>query len=305
VGQGPGDVGQPLGGGQQPGAGGSGAGDDAAEHLREVELSIDELTTLLGEELGLPRIEPRGARAIQSLRGRYTEIRRVGPESLRSFRRTYRAALKRQVSAGTYDARRPMVVPVREDMRYRSWRDVPTPVANAVVVYMMDVSGSMSDEQKEIVRIESFWLDQWIRRHYDGMATRYLIHDAAAREVDRDTFFTTREAGGTKISSAYELAVQIVEREHPPADWNVYLFHFSDGDNWGGGDNERCFRMLREKVLPWANLFGYGQVESRTGSGAFLGALSSHVQAENLVCSRIPDRDGILGSLRDFLGKGR
>jgi uncharacterized sporulation protein YeaH/YhbH (DUF444 family) len=305
VGQGPGDVGTPLGGGAQPGAGGAGAGEDAAEHLREVELTIDELTTLLGEELQLPRIEPKGTQSIHSTRGRYTEIRRVGPESLRSFRRTYRAALKRQVAAGTYNPRRPMVVPVREDMRYRSWKNVPTPIANAVVIYMMDVSGSMSDEQKEIVRVESFWLDNWIRRHYDGLDTRYVIHDAAAREVDRETFFTTREAGGTKISSAYELAVHIMERDYPAEDWNVYLFHFSDGDNWGGGDNEKCFRLLREKMLPVANLFGYGQVESRTGSGAFLGALSAHVQAENLVASRIANREAILGSIRDFLGKGR
>ena len=302
VGQGPGDPGSPLGGGE---ADGSGAGSEPGRHIREVELSIDQMTQLLGEALELPRIRPKGAESLTAVKGRYTGIRRIGPETLRSFKRTYREALRRQISTGSYDPRRPLVVPVREDMRYRSWKDEPIPVANAVVFYLMDVSGSMANEQKEIVRIESFWLDNWIRAHYDGVKSRYLIHDAAAREVDRETFFSTRESGGTKISSAYELAAEIAEREYPASDWNLYFFHFSDGDNLGTGDNERCYQLLRERLLPTANLFGYGQVESRSGTGAFYGALESHVAAENLVLSRIPDRDAILGSIKDFLGKGK
>lgn len=304
VGQGSGEAGTPVGGGQGDGGAG-GAGEEPGHHIREVELSIEEMTQLIGEALELPRIQPRGAESITAVRGRYTGIRRIGPETLRSFKRTYREALKRQISSGIYDPGRPVVVPVRDDMRYRSWKDEQIPVANAVIFYLMDVSGSMASEQKEIVRIESFWIDNWIRSHYDGVQSRYLIHDAAAREVDRETFFTTRESGGTKISSAYELATRIAEEEYPVEDWNLYFFHFSDGDNLGSGDNERCFGLLRERLLPMANLFGYGQVESRAGSGAFYGALQSHIQAENLILSRIPDRDAILGSIKDFLGKGR
>jgi len=303
VGQGPGEAGTPAGGG--PGDAGSGAGEEPSHHLREVELSIEEITQLLGETLELPRIQPKGAESLTAVKGRYTGIRRIGPETLRSFKRTYREALRRQVSSGSYDPARPLVVPVREDMRYRSWKEERIPVANAVIFYLMDVSGSMANEQKETVRIESFWIDNWIRSHYDGVKSRYIIHDATAREVDRETFFTTRESGGTKISTAYELAQRVAEQEYPAEEWNLYFFHFSDGDNLGSGDNERCFHLLRERILPAANLFGYGQVESRAGSGAFYGALQGHVQAENLVRSRIPDRDSILGSIKDFLGKGK
>jgi uncharacterized protein len=302
IGQGPGNVGDPISGEEGDG---STAGDQPGHHIREVELSIDEMTKLLGEALELPRIEPKGAESLTSVKGRYTGIRRIGPETLRSFRRTYREALKRQIATGTYDPGRPTVIPVRDDMRYRSWRDVQVPVANAVIFYLMDVSGSMANEQKEIVRIESFWIDNWIRAHYDGVQSRYIIHDAAAKEVDRDTFFTTRESGGTRISTAYELAADVAEREHPVDDWNIYFFHFSDGDNLGSGDNERCFTLLRDRLLPMANLFGYGQVESRAGSGAFLGALESNLEADNLVLSRIANREAILDSIRDFLGKGK
>ncbi len=304
VGQGPGDVGQPLGG--QPGDGDGGqAGDAPGQHIREVELSIQELAEIMGDELELPRIEPKGSKSLTTPKNRYTGIKRAGPESLKSFKRTYKEALKRQIASGGYDPRRPRVVPVREDLRYRSFRQDPIPVANAVILYMMDVSGSMGNEQKEIVRIESFWIDTWIRAHYDGLATRYIIHDAQAHEVDRETFYTTRESGGTRISSAYQLATEIVERDYPSESWNIYLFHFSDGDNWGGGDDDKCFQLLREHLLPAANLFGYGQVESRYGSGQFLHSLEQHMDAENLVLSRIEDRDAILGSIKAFLGKGK
>src|SRR5690606_38985526 len=109
-------------------------------------------------------------------------------------------------------------------------------------------------------------------------------------------------SGGTKISSAYRLAAEVAEAEHPVSDWNLYFFHFSDGDNLGAGDNERCFELLRSRLLPMANLFGYGQVESRAGSGAFLATLESHVRAENLIVSKIADRNAILDSIREFLG---
>ena len=103
------------------------------------------------------------------------------------------------------------MIPVREDKQYRSWKEVPKPDAVACVIYMMDVSGSMTDEQKEIVRIESFWIDTWIKRHYKGVDTVYIIHDAIAQEVDEHRFYHTRESGGTKISSAYELCNKIID----------------------------------------------------------------------------------------------
>ena len=305
VGQGEGDVGTAIGSGDGGSNGAGAAGDQPAPHLREVEISIQELAELLGEELELPRIEPRGQQHVKSVRARYSSIRTTGPETLRSFRRTYKEALKRQIAAGTYDYRRPVVIPVREDMRYRSWKEEPEPVANAVIIYMMDVSGSMGNEQKEIVRIESFWIDTWIRAHYDGVVNRYVVHDAAAHEVDRETFYSTRESGGTRISSAYEVAARIIDEDYRPEDWNIYCFHFSDGDNWGGGDDEKCFKLLKERILLAVNLFGYGQVESRYGSGQFLESLQENVEHDAMILSQIPDHEAILDSIKEFLGRGR
>jgi uncharacterized sporulation protein YeaH/YhbH (DUF444 family) len=306
VGQGQGQVGDAIGKGE-PGEEGPGkAGSEPGEHALDVELSLDELAQILGEELQLPRIEPKGKQRLITQKDRYVGIRRTGPESLRHFKRTFRQALRRQIMTGSYDPKRPVVVPVREDRRYRSWRTIPMPQSNAVMIFIMDVSGSMGDEQKEIVRIESFWIDTWLRSQYDGLESRYIIHDAVAREVDRDTFFRTRESGGTMISSAYKLCSRMIEDDFPPSEWNIYPFHFSDGDNWSVDDTVLCIEILKKEILPKVNLFCYGQVESPYGSGQFLKDLGDHFDdADSLVTSEIKNKDAIMESIRTFLGKGK
>jgi uncharacterized protein len=307
VGQGKGDVGDPVGGQESEGDDGAGhAGQDAGDHVVEVDVTLDELADILGEELELPAIENKGKNRIVSAKDRYTGIRRVGPDSLKHFKRTYKEALRRALASGIYDPKEPIIVPQHDDRRFRSWKEDVEPVANAVIIYMMDVSGSMGDEQKEIVRVESFWIDTWIQTNYNGVVTRYIIHDAVAQEVDKETFFHTRESGGTVISSAYELCNKIIEEEYPQDLWNIYVFHFSDGDNWSGGDTDRCIHLLKGDLLPKVNLFGYGQVESTYGSGQFIRELENNVHdIENMVLSRIENKDDIYQSIKDFLGKGK
>ena len=227
VGQGAGEAGDGVDGEPKPGQGE--AGDAPGEHTLETEVSLDELADILGQELALPRIEPRGDRNVATQAAKYTGRAMIGPDSLRHFKSSYKEALKRSLASGTFDPANPYVVPIKRDLRFRSSRVTTQPRANAVVIYMMDVSGSMGEDQKEIVRLESFWINAWLRRHYKGLETRFIVHDAVAREVDEKTFFATSESGGTLISSAYQLTKKIIDADYPPRDWNIYLFHFSDG----------------------------------------------------------------------------
>ena len=306
AGQGDGDVGDPIDGGSQEKADGKEAGDKEGEHALEVDITLDELAEILGEELGLPRIEPRGNRSIQSKKIRYTGINKQGPESLRHTKRTFKESLKRQIVMGSYNPDRPVIIPIKEDKRFRSFKIHDLPENNAVIVYMMDVSGSMGEEQKQIVRIESFWIETWLKAHYQGLEFRYIIHDAVAKEVDRHTFFHTKESGGTMISSAYKLCLKILDDNYSPEDWNIYTFHFSDGDNWSTDDSMQCIKILKEDIIPKSNLFGYGQVDSPYGSGQFIKDLKNNFDdPENMVLSEIKGKDGIYHSIKEFLGKGK
>ncbi len=308
VASGEGDVGTPVSPSEE-GDGQGQAGDRPGEHVLEVDISFEELAELLQEELELPKIEPRGGSAIESAKNVYRGIRTSGPESLRHTKRTYKQALKRQLMTGAYNPHNPIVIPYREDRRYRSFKEVKLPQSKAVIIYMMDVSGSMGGEQKELVRLESFWIDTWLASQYKGLESRYIIHDAAAREVDRETFFHTRESGGTIISSAYKLCLDLIHRHYDPGEWNIYPFHFSDGDNWSDNDTQSCAQLLENEIFPIVNQFSYGQVESEYGSGKFLNDLLEKFNPDaegcKLVTSRIPNKDKILDSIKDFFAKGR
>src|SRR3984885_8572402 len=115
-------------------------GNDPGQHLMEVDLTLDELADILAEELKLPRIEPKGSHRITTVRDKYSGIRRVGPESLRHFKRSFKEALKRQIMIGDYNPDNPVIVPQKKDIRYRSWKEVKSPQSNAVIIFMMDVS---------------------------------------------------------------------------------------------------------------------------------------------------------------------
>ncbi len=304
VGIGEGEEGDAAQGGGQKNSG----GDQPGRHILEVDVSLDELADILGQELQLPRIEPKGEHRLTTVRDKYSGIRPVGPQSLRVFKRTFREALKRQLALGTYDPENPVIVPIKRDLRFRSWNEVKKPQSNAVIVYMMDVSGSMGDEQKELVRLEAFWIDTWLRRNYEGIESRYIVHDVQAHEVDRKTFFTVREDGGTRISSALQKAQEILDSAYDPADWNIYLFHFSDGDNSSEADNRLCVQLLEKHLAPRCNMFGYCQVASPYGSGNFINVLREAFGGEpggRVVVSRVNGRDDIYDSLKTFFQAGR
>ncbi|MCO4769508.1 MAG: DUF444 family protein [Deltaproteobacteria bacterium] len=310
VGSGKGEEGDPVSQGEDGDGDGAGqAGESPGQHILEVDVGIDELAEIMGEELELPKIEPKGSANVVASKDKYNKVAPQGPDALRHMKRTYKRALQRQIAAGSFDPKNPSVVPVRGDMRYRSWTVDEKPERNAVILYMMDVSGSMGALQKEIVRMEAFWIDTWLQSQYDGLETRFIIHDAAAREVDRETFFHTRESGGTLISTAYTLCQKIIDADYPSSEWNIYPFHFSDGDNWSGSDTRTCLSLLREQMLPKVNAFCYGQVESEYGSGQFLkdlrGEFGGEEPDDRVILSRIADKDGVMDSIKTFLGKGK
>ena len=142
--------------------------------------------------------------------------------------------------------------------------------------------------------------------HRVGTSPRPLSILPAAKIVDRESFFHLRESGGTKISSAYELCLAQIQTRYRPEDWNIYAFHYSDGDNWSARDTERCMTLLRDELIPRVNQFCYGQVKSAYGSGQFKKDLDESLADEDrLVTAAVNDRSDISEAIRAFLGKGR
>lgn len=285
----------------QGGSGTGGAGQDGSGgNQLEVDVSLEEMAALLSEELELPRIEPKGKSQIELESHKYRTTRTTGPESLKHFKKTYFQALRRQIMSDSYDFNNPVVLPIKEDKRYRASKPLFVPNHQAVIFYMMDVSGSMGEAEKERARLASFWIDLWLRSQYKNITSRYIIHHVEATEVDKHTFYHTREGGGTKIASAYALMKDIIKIEFPPEDWNIYSFQYSDGDDWG--DSNDVVALVKD-LLPAVNQISYCQVSE---GGSFKDALQRNFgNNQKVVIAEAFEKTQILDAIKQFFITGQ
>jgi len=145
------------------------------------------------------------------------------------------------------------------DLRYRSRVRVPVPTSKAVMFCLMDVSGSMDEQRKELSKRFFILLYMFLTRHYEKIEIVFIRHHTQAQEVDEENFFHARETGGTVVSSALVLMEEIIRARYSPSEWNIYGAQASDGDNWHH-DSGRCRELLAEKLLPLCRYFAYVQV---------------------------------------------
>ncbi|MBL8470542.1 MAG: YeaH/YhbH family protein, partial [Rhodocyclaceae bacterium] len=148
------------------------------------------------------------------------------------------------------------------DLRYNNRVKLPMPSTQAVMFCVMDVSGSMDEEKKQIAKRFFMLLYLFLKRSYDHIEIVFIRHHTAASEVDEEDFFHSRESGGTVVSSALNLMSDIVKERYANGAWNVYGAQASDGDNWEN-DSPKCRQLLEEDILPYVQYFAY--VEIRGG----------------------------------------
>lgn len=154
-------------------------------------------------------------------------------------------------------ARIPYLDPI--DLRFRNRIKVPVPTSQAVMFCVMDVSGSMDEQRKELAKRFFILLYLFLTRHYERIELVFIRHHTQASEVDEENFFHARETGGTVVSSALVLMHEIVRARYDPAQWNIYGAQASDGDNWHH-DSGRCRELLAEQILPLCRYYAYVQV---------------------------------------------
>ncbi len=297
-------IGREGGQGQGPGRGQQ-AGDQAGQDYYEADVEIDEIAKLIFEDLQLPFLEDKAKHAVQSKTTKFTEIRRSGIMANLDKRRSLLENIRRQAR----EKGKAEIGPFKkEDLRYKTWEEEIKYESNAVVLAMMDVSGSMSEFKKYIARSFYFWMVRFLRTKYDNVDIVFISHHTEAKEVTEEQFFTQGESGGTVVSSAYKLALEIIAERYPPRDWNVYPFHFSDGDNYYS-DNDEAVR-LADELIATCNLFGYGEIGEegalsyRRSSGALLSIFKDRLKdQERFVGVRIDEKEDVYPALKEFFGK--
>lgn len=291
-----GDVLKKFGGKPGPGNGDE-AGDQPGEELYEVAVDIEELQQMVFEDLELPNLEERRLQELESPSLRYSDIRKSGPFSNLDKRRTIRANLMRNALQGRSGFQQVEM----DDLRFRTWEADVRRESNAAVIAMMDVSGSMGSFEKYVARAFYFWMVSFLRTRYDNVEIAFISHHTEAREVTEEEFFTRAESGGTKVSSAYDLALQLIEERYNPANWNIYPFHFSDGDNFVSDNDNSLVAMQR--LVGQSNMVGYGEIrQSRRSYGSTLMNAFKNIDAPNFTRVTISDKNEVFPALQSFFG---
>jgi uncharacterized sporulation protein YeaH/YhbH (DUF444 family) len=145
------------------------------------------------------------------------------------------------------------------DIRYNNRVKEPVPSTQAVMFCIMDVSGSMNEERKDIAKRFFILLYLFLERNYENIDVVFIRHHTTAKEVDEEEFFYSRETGGTVVSSALELMHEIIQERYPTSQWNIYTAQASDGDNWEG-DSPACSDILANKIMPCLQYYAYVEI---------------------------------------------
>jgi len=281
------------------GAGGGGGGDasDQGEGMDEFvfELNQQEFLDFMFEDLELPNMVrkqlkdsdsyklikggyvkegiPARLNIVQSLRGAKARRIALGGAIKREIRELEKelASLGEMASERRRDIeyelerarRRLNHIPFLDDfdLKYNNMIQQPTPTTSAVMFCLMDVSGSMTQDIKDLAKRFFVLLHMFLKRHYEKTEVVFIRHHTKADEVDEEEFFYSRETGGTVVSSALELMKQIVADRYPTDSWNIYAAQASDGENWAD-DSPKCRELLVKNLLPLVQYYAYVEISS-------------------------------------------
>ncbi|UTR09109.1 sporulation protein YhbH [Evansella sp. LMS18] len=281
----------------EKGAGkGEGAGNQPGEDYYEAEVSLAELENLLFQELELPNLKEKEEDNIVIENIEFNDIRKKGLMGNIDKRRTILEAIKRNALSG-----KPGVAPIyNDDLRFKTWEEKTKPESKAVVLAMMDTSGSMGRWEKFMARSYFFWMTRFLRTKYETVEIEFIAHHTEAKVVSEEDFFMKGESGGTICSSAYRKALELIDSKYPPSRYNVYPFHFSDGDNLTS-DNQRCLALVRE-LMDLSSMFGYGEVNQYNRPSTLMSAYKN-IKDERFRHYILREKADVYRSLKWFFRK--
>jgi uncharacterized protein len=235
-------------------------GNNEGEVKLMLEFKVDDIIDWLWEELQLPDLQPKRNTSVTDDEYVREGWDRHGARARLDRRRTVKEAVKRR--ATQEKTQENPVAFTNEDLRFKQLVQRRKPATNAVVIFALDVSASMTDAERKLAKSFFFFVLQGIRRRYAKVETRFIAHTTQAWEFSENEFFNVSGSGGTGASTAFKLALELIEAEYDPSQYNGYLFYASDGENFTEDRTAATDYLSR-----LANLLNYiGYVETVPGS---------------------------------------
>ncbi len=289
------------------------AGDDKGVEYYEVEITLEELSHYLFKDLELPDLEKKSLKNIISEKYKRHGYRDSGIRPRLDKRETLKKKLKRKLAAKRHHKENETEFNEEEfsfhedDLRYRFIKKTSKESSNAVIFFLMDISGSMTNEKKFLARSFYFLLYHFLRHKYDKIEIVFVAHDTVAYEVNEDQFFTRGQSGGTIVSSGLEKVLEIINSRFHPDSWNLYCFQCSDGDNWPS-DIEKT-QGLAEKIKNMCQLFGYCEIEPDSerlkwvDESSRMSTTYTHLEDKNFKIVKIYQKQDIWPAFQTLFGK--
>lgn len=282
------------------------AGNEEGEDIYETEITIEDAIEFLFEDLNLPYLERKKFSEVQSEAAqKRSGVRDKGPTSRLSKKHTLIERIKREKvlkktrkEMGLEDVEERIPFH-KDDLKYYYKKPKLRRNSNAVIICIMDTSGSMGQTKKYLARSFYFLLYHFVRIKYIHVEVVFIAHTTTAKEVTEDDFFHRGESGGTYISSGYEKALEIINERYHPDKWNIYAFHCSDGDNWGE-DNDKAV-ALANKLCEVCNLFGYGEIKTSTYTSTIMNKYLEEITHANFASVRIYKKEDVWQAFKDLL----
>jgi sporulation protein YhbH len=248
---------------KKQGSGEGKPGNKPGEEMYEVEITLEELSSYLFDDLRLPDLEKKKMLNIVSDKFKRKGYRNYGIRPRLSKKETLKNKIRRKKSASRVsdsdiESTEDESFSFRQsDFKYKHIKKKKVKSSNAVIFFMMDTSGSMTKNKKFLARSFFFLLYHFIRNKYENTEIVFISHSSEAKEVSEDDFFKRMSSGGTVISSALEKCLEISSQRYHKDSWNIYAFHCSDGDNWPS-DNEKSIN-LSLKLAELCQMYAYIQ----------------------------------------------
>ena len=280
------------------GKGSQGSPDGEGEDDFMFTLTREEFLEIFFEELALPNLVKRHLASLKEFRRVRAGYTQSGVPTNINFVRTMRGAAGRRIAMGSGHLTRlriveelleqllpghgedePLVQELRLelatlraklnalpfiddfDLRYNNRVRISQPSTQAAMFCLMDVSGSMDEEKKNIAKRFFTLLYLFLHRNYEHIDVIFIRHHTIAEEVDEEGFFHSRETGGTVVSSALKLMQKVIDERYSSNAWNIYGAQASDGDNWQE-DSATCEKLLDQQILPLCQYFAYIEIAS-------------------------------------------
>ena len=238
------------------------ASNEKGEEYYDVEVTLEELAEYLFNDLELPDLEKKQFRFVSQKTIKRKGYRFKGIRPRLSKKETLKRKIRRQKIAkkvGIYDPDSGERFPFhKDDLKYHHIKPKIKENSSAVIFFLMDVSGSMSQDRKYLARSFFFLLYQFLNHKYEKVEVVFISHSTYADRVGEDDFFKVGTNGGTIVSSCLNLELEIIEKEFHPNSWNIYTFYCGDGENWSS-DNEKCIDLFKQ-IKEMSQLTGYCEI---------------------------------------------